>query len=71
MASPSTVRVGVVLPHSYYGESEWQNAERAIAYADEAASKGAQLVLYPEGYLPVQIFPSAYSASSECPWRPR
>ena len=50
MASPSKVRVGIVLPHSYYGESEWQNAERAIAYADEAASKGAQLVLYPEGY---------------------
>ena len=50
MANPSTVRVGIVLPHSYYGEGEWQNAERAIAYADEAVRKGAQLVLYPEGY---------------------
>ena len=49
MASPSNVRVGVVLPHSFYGEAEWQNAERAIAYADEAAGKGAQLLLYPEG----------------------
>jgi predicted amidohydrolase len=50
MASQSTVRVGIVLPESYFGEAEWQNAERAIAYADEAAGKGAQLILYPEGY---------------------
>lgn len=50
MSRPSTIRVGIVLPHSHYGEEEWQNAERAIAYADEAAGQGAQLVLYPEGY---------------------
>jgi len=50
MSRPSNVRVGIVLPHSCYGEAEWQNAERAIAYADEAAAQGAQLVLYPEGY---------------------
>ena len=50
MARPSNVRVGIVLPHSFYGEAEWQNAERAITYADEAAGKGAQLLLYPEGY---------------------
>lgn len=50
MSSTSTVRVGIVLPHSHYGEGEWQNAERAIAYADEAAGLGAQLVLFPEGY---------------------
>ncbi len=50
MARPSKVRVGVVLPLSHYGEEEWKNAENAIKYADEAAEKGAQLLLYPEGY---------------------
>ena len=46
----SNVRVGIILPESHYGEAEWQNAERAIAFADEAAEGGAQLVLFPEGY---------------------
>ncbi|MCC7484695.1 MAG: carbon-nitrogen hydrolase family protein [Burkholderiales bacterium] len=50
MSRPASVRAGIVLPHSHYGEAEWRNAERAIAYADEAARQGAQLVLYPEGY---------------------
>jgi predicted amidohydrolase len=50
MGQPSSVRVGLVLPHSYYGEAEWKNAERAIEYADEAARQGVQLLLYPEGY---------------------
>ena len=50
MTTPSNVRVGIVLPESFYGEEEWQNAENALAFADEAASKGAQLLLYPEGY---------------------
>jgi predicted amidohydrolase len=50
VSRPSSVRVGIVLPHADYGEAEWRNAERAVKYADEAASKGAQLVLFPEGY---------------------
>ena len=50
MASESRVRVGAVLPQSYFGVSEWQNAENALRYADEAASQGVQLLLYPEGY---------------------
>ena len=50
MPKPATVRVGIVLPMSHFGEEEWRNAEAAVAYADEAASKGAQLLLYPEGY---------------------
>ncbi len=50
MSSPSKVRVGAVLPASFFGEAEWQNAENAINYADEAASKGVELLLYPEGY---------------------
>ena len=50
MTNPSKVRVGAVLPEAYFGESEWQNAENALRYADEAASQGVQLLVYPEGY---------------------
>ena len=50
MPTPATVRAGIVLPESRFGEEEWRNAEAAVAYADEAGSKGVQLLLYPEGY---------------------
>ena len=50
MTTPSTVRVGLVLPESFYGEEEWRNAENAIRWAEEAAAQGVQLLLYPEGY---------------------
>jgi predicted amidohydrolase len=50
MSTTSQVRAGIVLPEAHYGEDEWQNAEAAIAYADEAGEKGVQLLLYPEGY---------------------
>ena len=50
MSTPSAVRVGIVLPEAHFGEEEWRNAENALIYADEAASKGVQLLLYPEGY---------------------
>lgn len=50
MTQPATVRAGIVLPEAQFGEDEWQNAEAAIAYADEAGGKGVQLLLYPEGY---------------------
>ncbi len=46
----STVRVGLVLPESHFGEEEWRNAEAALAYADQAAAQGVELLLYPEGY---------------------
>ncbi len=50
MVVPSSVRVGIVLPESFYGEEEWRNAEAALRFADEAAAAGVQLLLYPEGY---------------------
>ncbi len=50
MTELSTVRVGIVLPESFFGEPEWQNAENALKWADEAAAKGVRLLLYPEGY---------------------
>ena len=34
------VRVGLVLPETYFGEDEWKNAEPALAYVDEAAKQG-------------------------------
>ena len=50
MTQPATVRAGIVLPEAQFGEDEWQNAEAAIDYANEAGEKGVQLLLYPEGY---------------------
>jgi len=45
-----SVRVGVVLPQTYWGDEEWRNTEPALAYVDEAAKQGVQLLVYPEGY---------------------
>src|SRR3990172_9927765 len=50
MPAPAAVRAGIVLPEPRWGEEEWRTAEAAVAYADEAGSKGVQLLLYPEGY---------------------
>ena len=50
MGSPSRVRVGIVLPESYYGAEEWRNAEAALQSADEAAAQGVELLLYPYDY---------------------
>ena len=52
MPKPATVRVGIVLPMSHFGEEEWRNAEAALRYADEAAAKGAGLLLYPPRFPP-------------------
>ncbi len=45
-----SIRVGTVLPQTYWAEEEWRNAEPALAYADEAARQGVQLLVFPEGY---------------------
>jgi predicted amidohydrolase len=50
MPEPSAVRAGLVLPESFFGEAEWRNAVRALAWADEAAARGVRLLLFPEGY---------------------
>ena len=44
------VKVAAVQPESVYGPDEYKNAERALAYLEEAARTGAQLVCFPEGY---------------------
>jgi predicted amidohydrolase len=47
---PRTVRIAVVAPETYRGDDEWRNASQAVDYIAEAASGGARLVLFPEGY---------------------
>lgn len=44
------VRVAAIQAEAIWGEGEWQNAERAVRYLEEAARTGAQLVCFPEGY---------------------
>ncbi len=44
------VKIALVQPESARGADEYQNAERAITYLEEAARTGAQLVCFPEGY---------------------
>ncbi len=44
------VRVAAVSAEAFYGPEEYRNAERALKYVDEAASIGAQLICFPEGY---------------------
>lgn len=44
------VRVGIVLPDTHFGDEEWKNADAALAYVDEAAREGVQLLVFPEGY---------------------
>lgn len=45
-----SVRVGLVLPVTHWGDEEWKNAEPALEYVDEAAKQGVQLLVFPEGY---------------------
>jgi predicted amidohydrolase len=44
------VRVAAVQPPSFRGAEEWQNAEQAVRFIDEAADEGAAYVVFPEGY---------------------
>lgn len=44
------VKVAAVQPESVWGEEEYKNAEQALLYLEEAASTGAQLICFPEGY---------------------
>lgn len=44
------VKVAAVQPESFHGAEEHKNVDRALAYVDEAAALGAQLVCFPEGY---------------------
>jgi 5-aminopentanamidase len=44
------VKVAAVQPSSFRGDEEPMNLERCLAYLDEAAHVGAQIVSLPEGY---------------------
>lgn len=45
-----TIRVASVQAQAFTGEEEYRNVERALRYAEEAASQGARLVCFPEAY---------------------
>jgi predicted amidohydrolase len=44
------VKLGAVQPMAHRGDEEYQNVERALAYIDEAAAAGVQIISFPEGY---------------------
>jgi predicted amidohydrolase len=45
-----SVTLAAVQPLAFRGEEEYKNVERALAYIDEAAAGGAQIIAFPEGY---------------------
>jgi predicted amidohydrolase len=46
----SSVRVAAIQPRSHSGLTESRNVEDAVQWLEHAASEGAQLVVFPEGY---------------------
>lgn len=47
---PSVVRVAAVQALAHTGEAEYRNVSQALAYAEQAAAEGAELVIFPEAY---------------------
>ncbi len=50
MSTYNNIHLATVQPKSFRGEEEYKNAENAVAYLDEAAASGSQIILFPEGY---------------------
>ncbi len=48
--SKSMVRVGVLQPHTFYGDEEHRNVEVAVRHIAEGAALGLDLLLLPENY---------------------
>jgi predicted amidohydrolase len=48
--SDATVRLGVVQPHTYYGDDEVRNLEEALGHVAQAAALGVDLLAFPENY---------------------
>lgn len=44
------LKVAVFSTITYWGEEEYKNLDQAVKYVDEAASAGAKLICFPEGY---------------------
>ncbi len=57
------VRIAAVSPKTTRGEDEEKNVERACGYIEEAASGGAQIVCFPEGYPGPYNGPVTYSST--------
>jgi predicted amidohydrolase len=48
--SRSTVRLGMLQPHTYYGDDEKRNLEEALRHVAQAAALGLDLIVFPENY---------------------
>ncbi len=48
--SNSTVRIGLVQPHTFYGEEEPRNLDEALSYVAKGAALGVDLLCFPENY---------------------
>ena len=48
--SKSTVRLGVLQPHTYYGDEEERNLEEAVKHIAQAAALDVDLLAFPENY---------------------
>jgi predicted amidohydrolase len=48
--SNSTVRIGLVQPHTYYGAEERRNLDEALCYVAKGAALGVDLLVFPENY---------------------
>lgn len=46
----STVRLGVLQPHTFYGDEEQRNLEEAVKHVAQAAALEVDLILFPENY---------------------
>ena len=47
---PSSIRVAAIQALAYTGDQEYRNLEQLVAYAEQAAAGGADLVVFPEAY---------------------
>jgi predicted amidohydrolase len=50
MQKPSTVRMALIQPQSFWGPNEKKNLQNALEWLDRSSKAGVQLVVFPEGY---------------------
>lgn len=48
--SNATVRIGLVQPHTFYGDEERRNLDEALSYVAKGAALGVELLVFPENY---------------------
>lgn len=50
MSRPSTVRIALIQPQSFWGPNEELNIKGSLHWLDECSKAGVRLVVFPEGY---------------------